>query len=331
MISVIIPVYNAQNYVKNCIDSMLNQEYKDFELILINDGSTDSTGNILNDYKQKDDRIVVIHQNNKGVSLARNAGLNIAKGEYICFTDSDDVVPTNYLEELYSAINVDCCMSVCTTEFMKNNILQESVYMPNKTVSTKQFIKMSLIGDINPIGSFGRTSSRLIKASLLKHTFNDKFCYGEDTLFNLQYILNSKKIALTGNTKYVANEIDGSLSKSVFTKKMLSVYPMLKQTLNKIADKFELTLTEDKICIARYWTDNFIARAREIQGKSTTRNDIIKCYKYLLNVKIITVKELFAARGKSFPYILLAIVIMFKSANLLFLWFYLSKYFNKLM
>ncbi len=328
MISVIIPAYNAQNFIADCLDSMLNQKYKDFELIIINDGSTDTTKEILDSYKLKHKSIQVIHQSNTGVSGARNKGLSIANGEFVCFVDSDDVVPENYLKELYSAILPDNCMSVCTTEFTKNNILQESVLMPNKNVSTQQFVNMSIVGDINPVGSIGRPSSRLIRKHLITNKFDSNYCYGEDTLFNLQYILNTKNIALTNKTKYIAKEIDGSLSKSAITQKMLSVYPQLKQTLKSVANKFNLTLPKHNISIAKYWTDNFFARARDIQAKSPTRKDILLSYKYLLTAEIINCDELTLARGKSMPYTLLCFSIKFKSANLLFLWFYLSKYFK---
>lgn len=92
LVSVIVPVYNVENYLAECIDSIINQTYSNLEIILVDDGSTDSSGRICNDYEQKDDRIKVLHKINGGLSDARNAGIEIAKGEYISFIDSDDFI-----------------------------------------------------------------------------------------------------------------------------------------------------------------------------------------------------------------------------------------------
>lgn len=92
MISVIVPVFNIQDYIGNCIESIITQSYPDLEIILVDDGSTDRSGNICNEYMKADERIQVIHQTNKGLSAARNSGLDAAKGEYICFVDGDDFI-----------------------------------------------------------------------------------------------------------------------------------------------------------------------------------------------------------------------------------------------
>ena len=101
-ISVIIPVYNVENYLKRCLNSVLNQTLKDIEIICVNDGSTDDSAQICEEYALKDERFSVFHQENKGVSAARNKGLSLAEGEYICFIDSDDSIKENYLSHLLS-------------------------------------------------------------------------------------------------------------------------------------------------------------------------------------------------------------------------------------
>ena len=105
MISVIVPIYNNEKYLAKCIDSILVQEYRDFELILIDDGSRDGSGSICDQYAIQDERIVVIHQKNKGVSVARNKGLSIARGNYVTFIDSDDWVMPEYLSVLNKNIH----------------------------------------------------------------------------------------------------------------------------------------------------------------------------------------------------------------------------------
>ena len=103
-ISVIVPVYNVENYIRECLDSILAQTVSSFELILIDDGSTDNSGRICDEYAQQDERIRVIHKENGGLSSARNKGLDEATGDYVCFIDSDDTLKPDFLEKLYDGI-----------------------------------------------------------------------------------------------------------------------------------------------------------------------------------------------------------------------------------
>lgn len=128
-ISIIVPVYNAESYLKRCLDSIINQTYKNIEIILIDDGSTDKSGMICDEYKSHDDRIIVIHKANSGVSSARNSGLDIAGGEYIAFIDSDDYVPKNYLEMLLNDMTDETEMVVCGPD----------TYLPNGGGNPRSF------------------------------------------------------------------------------------------------------------------------------------------------------------------------------------------------
>ena len=107
LISVIVPVYNVENYLYKCISSIITQSYGNFELILIDDGSIDKSGEICDSFSEKDNRIKVIHKVNEGVSSARNYGLKQARGEYICFVDSDDYVLNDYLLNLINCADKD--------------------------------------------------------------------------------------------------------------------------------------------------------------------------------------------------------------------------------
>lgn len=102
LVSIIIPVYNVLPYLENCLNSVLNQTYKNIEVILIDDGSTDGSGEICDKYASQDDRIIVFHQKNKGQSVARNVGLELAKGKYVSFVDSDDYINKKMIEKLYN-------------------------------------------------------------------------------------------------------------------------------------------------------------------------------------------------------------------------------------
>ena len=127
MISVIVPVYNVEKYLEECLDSIKNQTYSAIEVILVNDGSTDSSKEICEKYCKQDSRFLLTNQENQGLSAARNKGVEISTGEYIVFVDSDDIIKTNYLEKLmqYMAEDVDiveCIFTVKKMEFLDENI-----------------------------------------------------------------------------------------------------------------------------------------------------------------------------------------------------------------
>ena len=119
LISIIVPVYNVEKYLNRCIESILKQTYESFELILINDGSTDNSGNICDEYSENDNRIKVIHKENGGLSSARNAGIKAANGEHIVFVDSDDYVHEKMVEDLYkSIIENESDMALCNFTYV---------------------------------------------------------------------------------------------------------------------------------------------------------------------------------------------------------------------
>lgn len=119
LISVIVPVYNVEKYSERCIESIINQTYKNLEIILVDDGSPDTCPMICDEYAKKDDRIVVIHKENGGLSDARNAGIEIAKGEYFAFIDSDDYISEEFLSKLYMSLKSNSAfMSICNFDYV---------------------------------------------------------------------------------------------------------------------------------------------------------------------------------------------------------------------
>ena len=127
-VSVIIPVYNVEKYLRECLDSVVNQTLKDIEIICVDDGSTDNSLEILNEYAQKDNRIQIFTQENQGAGAARNKGLEIAKGEYLYFLDSDDYIDYHCLESLYkSAFENNADIAMCKHKFLKDNIITDNV------------------------------------------------------------------------------------------------------------------------------------------------------------------------------------------------------------
>ncbi len=120
-ISVVVPVYNSEKYLRQCLDSLTGQTFKDMEIICVNDGSTDDSQEILEEYPH----IIVIHQENLGVSAARNAGMRAACGEYIGFVDSDDWVDSDYFEKLYYAVLENGCDAACASIIRKREITEK--------------------------------------------------------------------------------------------------------------------------------------------------------------------------------------------------------------
>lgn len=187
-VSVIIPIYNIENYVVRSINSVMNQTYKNLEIICINDGSTDCSGEILEELRKQDNRIRVITQKNKGVSQARNVGLENAIGEYIYFFDGDDYIDKSLLENVTSILkNKDISMVSFGYKIVdKTKITSICKYKYNKkNFSTKEFLKKMLKKDINQ-----HICSFVIKKENLNDIyFNSELITGEDLDFQFRVLL----------------------------------------------------------------------------------------------------------------------------------------------
>ena len=211
-ISIIVPVYNAENYLRRCVDSILSQTYKNFELLLVDDGSTDASKKICDEYVEKDCRVRVYHKNNEGVSSARNMGLDNVQGEWITFIDSDDWVSESYLYNLLSHVNsVDLVISYATIVYSNGEQIKENYI--NNTVSDNYdalFLENDLDWHTSPW-------SKLFKKKLCNNLrFIEGMHIGEDLVFLYSYMLRCKNIYVSGDTDYfyfVDNE--GSLTKRV--------------------------------------------------------------------------------------------------------------------
>lgn len=189
MISVIIPVYNVERYLEECIQSVVNQTYTDWECILVDDGSTDGSGGICDEWAQKDKRIRVIHQENGGVSKARNRGIEEADGEYVVFVDSDDWLGKEHLAKLVNAPKADLVVSGIRQVMSSGDCME---YKPacSKTFS---FSKEGIdeVVDLNHKYLLYGPVVKLYQTSIIKENgiiFPTDCSYGEDLQFNLQYL-----------------------------------------------------------------------------------------------------------------------------------------------
>ena len=198
MISIIIPVYNSEKYLATCLDSIFNSTYQDFELILVDDGSTDNSSTICDDYATRDSRCIVIHKPNAGVANARNEGLKRARGEYIAFVDNDDVIHPMMLEILYKAIksgDYDFSMilykKVNNDEYLK--LIQENFNNSSskKDVHQRDMIRDMFLGDMN----YNVVWNKLYRRNLISGTyFRNTAC--DDMEWSSRIYLKSNKAVM---------------------------------------------------------------------------------------------------------------------------------------
>ena len=183
-ISIIMPIYNVERYLERGINSILNQTFKEFELILINDGSTDNSSVICNNFKNIDSRIKVINKKNEGVSSSRNLGINIARGEFIMFVDPDDTLEEDALGYLYNLTNTyNSDVSCYRMQTYKNGISKTNI---NINEEIKIYKNSKIIENFSKNGIFlYSVCNKLYKKNLLKDIrFNEDIRYAEDALFN---------------------------------------------------------------------------------------------------------------------------------------------------
>lgn len=168
-ISIIVPVYNAENYLHRCVDSLLAQTFLDFEILLIDDGSPDESGKICDEYAQKDERVLVFHKENGGVSSARQCGLDHAQGEYVIHVDPDDWVETNMLEELYSKAKGESVDMVICDYWLHLKREQMLVKQHIENLTPHNLLKQLLLGTLH-----GSCCNKLVRRSCFLK-FNIRF------------------------------------------------------------------------------------------------------------------------------------------------------------
>lgn len=226
MISIIVPVYKVEKYLPKCIESILNQTYKDFELVLIDDGSPDDCPQICDEYAAKDERIIVIHQKNRGVSAARNAGLNIAKGEYIGFVDSDDFIEPKMYELMLQAIqNNQVDLAVCGYDYVDEDGIVTRPYnnKEDEIITQKEVLKRYF--DMPPSIRLG-VWNKLFKNDLLQGIYFTEGIKGaEDAEFLGKYLQSVKKAVVVHKPLYRNCERQGSATRGAL--KADSVVPAL--------------------------------------------------------------------------------------------------------
>lgn len=208
--SVIVPVYNVEKYLHKCVDSILSQTFKNFECILVDDGSPDNCPRICDDYAKKDSRIKVIHKENGGLSSARNAGLDVAQGEYICFVDSDDYIAENLLKKVGSkfeetqsdmiVFNYNCVGE--NAEFFWYTRFEVDEYEINSNKERFDFILEKVLRSKINWESWNRVyKKKIIDKNQIRFVDNRRI-FAEDLYFTMCYLLHAKKISVIEDKLY---------------------------------------------------------------------------------------------------------------------------------
>lgn len=211
LISVIVPVYNTEKYLPKCIESIIGQTYKNLEIILVDDGSTDTSGKICDEYAKKDSRIIVLHKKNGGQSSARNAGIEAARGKYLNLIDSDDEVAPSFIEELYNKYKEDVSVVVCGTLYKRlRQNTENAVYTNAIRKRRKNETKAAyLIHNLTVDGRMYSSLNKLYRMDVIRKNnlrFDEGRNFAEDTKFVIEYLKHADgEIAFVLKPLYIYN------------------------------------------------------------------------------------------------------------------------------
>jgi len=284
-ISIIVAVYNVEKYLPECLDSILTQTFTDFELLLIDDGSPDTSGKICDEYAEKDNRIKVFHKENGGVSRARNLGLDNANGKWITFVDSDDWIENTYLQHLMEDDDEDVELILEGRKLRneKSEILEYMYMMPSKN---EKFTKNNFGGFYEKYLHSWYCRSACGKLFLLKNIkkynikFNEELSYGEDSIFFLVYLrnINSFSINKYDEYNYIKRKKEYSLSKTNFIEGKEKFYKILQNEYQYIIDSYKLS---PKILTRQIFIEYRASLFNLYRGKNQNRKERLKQISYI--------------------------------------------------
>lgn len=236
LISIIIPIYKVELYLRKCVDSVLAQTYTNLEIILVDDGSPDDCGKICNEYAEKDKRVVVIYKKNGGLSDARNAGLDIMKGEYVAFVDSDDWVSQKYIGDMYENLRkYDADISLSGTIYVYENNKKDTVLpiSKNEGLYTQKEAVENLFYQK---GIFPSACSKLYKTELFDTIRYPKGKLNEDSATTYKIFCLCNKISYTNANNYYYLQRIGSIENSLFSPKKMDAIDIVDEMVVWISE-----------------------------------------------------------------------------------------------
>lgn len=259
-VSIIVPVYNVESYLRQCLDSIADQSYRDLEVILVDDGSPDNCGRICDEYAEKDSRFHVIHQKNSGVSKARNAALELVSGKYLTFCDSDDRYMPDWIRGLVSAIetaDADMALGGFTriVEEEKINCRTHKAGIINCS-TMEQKLDYCVNGILDCYHGW-EVAVRLFRTDIIRGN-NIRFCetcqnFAEDLGFTLEYVLCASRIAVTADAGYLYTMRSGSMMHSSAGKvKLNSTNEVALSVMKRIEDCFGISDTKGILPVFHY-------------------------------------------------------------------------------
>lgn len=235
LISVVVPVYKVEDYLKKCVDSIINQTYTNLEIFLVDDGSPDNCGKICDEYQEKDKRIKVIHKENGGLSDARNSAIDQAKGELITFIDSDDYIENDYIELLYNNLkNNDCDISTCSYQCFYDKVELDKTDEKITVFTSEEALENMFYQKQTTTSAWGK----LYKIKLFNEVRypKGKICEDLDTTYKL--FAKSKKIVISSLKKYYYLQRTNSIINSKFSTKRMDAIDFAKKTVKFIKQKY---------------------------------------------------------------------------------------------
>lgn len=308
LISVIVPVYNVEKYIGRCIESILQQTYHNIEILLIDDGTEDNSGTICDDYARKDNRIIVYHKTNGGLSDARNYGIEKAEGEYITCIDSDDYVDEDYIEYLYSLqIKYNTPMSICQHRVLVGNKgrVCDMLLHGDELLSAKNCLKRMLYHDVIDTSAW----AKLYHRDLFNHVSYPKGMVFEDIGTTYALILQCDNIAVGYEAKYNYVVHKNSIVNSRFSQRKLDMIAMT----DKMADCVEARFPDlhpavlRRRCYGRFSTLNQMLEVQDVEYKKI-RQDIIG---YLKKNAWIVIRDPNTPKRDKFAYLSLMLGFSF--------------------
>lgn len=276
-VSIIVPVYNAEKYLTRCLDSLINQTYPDTEMILVNDGSTDNSLEVCQKYQRTYPNIKVIDQANQGVSCARNAGIDAAAGEYICFVDADDCVEKNFIESLVQGVDDKADIAVCGHDKICFNKVIQRVPRYNRLWDMQQ-IQYRLFTDTG----FMVCYDKIYRSEILKRygiRFAEHLKMSEDALFEMEYALHCQKAAYIPAALYHYIQNEDSVTHTADRNKKLQECLEFWNAYLKLETKIEhnQTAAKDAYRLRKFYEAMVIV---ELCGEDKERipNSVKNCY-----------------------------------------------------
>ncbi len=241
LVSVIIPVYNVEKYLARCLNSVISQTYRDLEIILVNDGSTDNSGRICNQYKERDPRIIVIHKENEGLGLTRNCGISKASGSFFTFVDSDDYLPLDAIEYMVDKlISEDADLVIGNYyygDIVKDFDLAEGCYREDEI---KNSILMHMLGnypkneDLLSVSAWGKLyKAKIISENSIRYPSERRLIW-EDIVFNFDYIPHCSSVYVSHKPVYYYCFNEVSLTHKYNPQKLNLVMTMYEYMAKKV-------------------------------------------------------------------------------------------------